>query len=359
MNAVPWPQPLRAVFVGDLNPYAKGRMRREALEDLGIEVLALSHTATGDPDLGYVPPTVLDRIAWKLGLERDPESANRRLLAAVADVRPHLVWIEKGTMIRPRTLAAIGTGSAAPILASYSEDDMALAHNRTSAWLRGLRYYDVVFTTKRRNLAAEELPALGARRVVAVDKAYDPTSHFPIALDESERRAFEADVGFIGTYERERGEGLLRLAAAGLSVRVWGYGWNAMAERHPNLRIEGRPIVNRPDELRFTKAICATKINLGFLRRLNRDTHTDRSVEIPACGAFLLAERTDDHLRLFREGEEAEFFATDDEMVAKAQRYLADAPARQRIAAAGRERCVRSGYAHSDRMRFMLDALFP
>lgn len=333
-------------------------MRLDAFTSLGAEIWAVPHTTSGDLDLGYAPPTLVDRIAWKFGFARDSEDTNRNLLAVVADVRPHLVWIEKGTMIRPGTLAALRRRSEPPVLAAYSEDDMALVHNRTLAWARGLGHYDCVFTTKARNLAADELPALGARRAVAVDKAFDPSTHFPIGLDDNERRVLGADTGFIGTYERERGDALLRLALEEFAVRVWGYGWDAMHDAHPNLRLERRPVVNRPDDLRFTKAVCATKINLGFLRRLNRDTHTDRSVEIPACGGFLLAERTEDHLRLFREGEEAEFFATPEEMVSKARKYLADETARRRIAAAGRERCIRSGYSHRDRMRFMLDALF-
>ena len=68
----------------------------------------------------------------------------------------------------------------------------------------------------------------------------------------------------------------------------------------------------------------------------------------------MLAERTDEHLELFEEGKEAEFFTSREEMLEKARYYLAHSQERQRIAAAGRERCLRSGYSYHDRLRKIL-----
>ena len=69
----------------------------------------------------------------------------------------------------------------------------------------------------------------------------------------------------------------------------------------------------------------------------------------------MLAERTEEHLNLFGEGREAEFFDSDKELIDKVQYYLTHRNERIRIAAAGRERCIKSGYSNHDRLKAMLN----
>ena len=88
---------------------------------------------------------------------------------------------------------------------------------------------------------------------------------------------------------------------------------------------------------------------------MNLDLQTTRSVEIPACGSFMLAERTIEHLAMFEEGKEAAYFSSNDELLQKCRYYLAHEDERKQIAAAGHQRCENSGYSNYDRIKAIID----
>ena len=95
----------------------------------------------------------------------------------------------------------------------------------------------------------------------------------------------------------------------------------------------------------YVKSFKAFKISLCFLRKMNFDQFTSRTFEIPACGGFMVAERTDDHKRLFKEDKEAVFFSSNEELLDKCKYYLAHEEERIAIAKAGRLRCETSDYS--------------
>ena len=205
--------------------------------------------------------------------------------------------------------------------------------------------YDLHVTTKTHNI--QELRDLGAREVYFMDKAFCPDVHRPLPVSSPDRVRLGSRVSFIGSYEKERAQSMLHLAKGGIEVRIWGPGWTRSHKlSHSNLRIEGKALWE--DE--YALAICATDINLCFLRKVNRDKQTARSIEIPACGGFMLAERTDEHLRLFEENKEAAYFSSDDELVEKVRYFLKHDEERQRIARAGREHCLKGEYSYQERI---------
>jgi spore maturation protein CgeB len=96
----------------------------------------------------------------------------------------------------------------------------------------------------------------------------------------------------------------------------------------------------------YAHAIQAADFNLGLLSKGNRDEHTTRSLEVPMLGALLCAERTPEHMAMYREGEEALFWKDAAECAAVIRRYL-DRPAeRTEIAAAGARRVRANGHGN-------------
>jgi hypothetical protein len=338
---------MNILFIGDLNESARSCQRYRTLQRMGHAVTGITvfpiSSAQGS-ELG----TFIDRVSSKLGIPFDRAGTNRAVRRVIAGTVFDLVWIEKGNSIRPGTLRFVKRMLPNAPLISLSEDDMYASHNRSWYYTRGLRSYDCVFTTKTYNLA--ELPLLGARRVELFLDAYDETLHRPIELTEEQRARFGCDVGFVGTFEEPRFRSMLFLAEHGIPVTVWGNGWESVRGRNPNLLIKNEAL--SADE--YVVAVNATKVNLCFLRKMNRDEVTSRSVEIPACGGFMLGERTARHLEFFREGEEAEFFSSNEELLKKIQRYRADDRCRAAIALAGRGRCTKSGYDHTAQLKGVL-----
>jgi spore maturation protein CgeB len=223
--------------------------------------------------------------------------------------------------------------------------------NQSRKFLQGLPLYNFYVTNKSYNVT--ELQELGCPKVLFMDNGFDPCTHRPVKVDVGDRQRFGGSVGFIGQWEPDRAGSLRALAQAGVEVRVWGYTWERMRNIPANLVLENRPWWS--DD--YAKAICAFDINLCFLRKCNRDRQTTRSIEIPACGAFMLAERTDEHLQLFEEGKEAEFFSNEGELVEKARFYLDHPDARESIARRGYDRCVRDGYSYPERLQKVLESI--
>lgn len=340
------------VFCGDLWWGSTARMRMEALERIGHTVIGIDTTYRPQGLKGLIW-----RVARRAGVVIDAAGANDALIAAVAEHQPSVVWIDKGLGINARTLAEILRRRPAVKLVHYSPDDMGSKHNQTRQYLEGIPAYHLHATTKSFNV--DELRAMGARDVLFVNNAYCPQAHRPQRMDSEERLRLGGAVGFIGGFELERAAAIWFLVTHGVPVRVWGEGWGrgwekwAASHRHAGLKVEDRPVFGTE----YARAICSFDINLAFLRKLNRDLQTTRSVEIPACGAFMLAERTAEHQQLFQEGVEADFFGNQEEMLEQCRYYLSHSEARNQIAHAGLERCVLSDYSYDRQLCDVLQRL--
>lgn len=327
--------------------------RIEALERLGYDVEVFDSYSPHRSDSAKLFYAICNRLFQK-GLPVPlPGQAllNSELQNKSHDGPWDIFWFDKANHISERTISFIKQSNPDASLVGYSPDDMFMRCSQSQQFLDHLHSYDVFFTTKTYNV--EELESLGCRKALFIGNGYDPVWHRPHDLDSDDIVSFGSDVGFMGRYESQRFDSICFLAQHGINVRAWGWGWEGVESPFGNLTIEVKPLYRND----YAKACCATKINLGFLSKITRDQQTTRTVEIPACGGFLLAERTDEHLDLFKEGVEAEFFSNDEEMLDKCKYYLKNEALRQKIASAGRQRCLESGYSNDELLKQALGAV--
>jgi spore maturation protein CgeB len=336
------------VYAGPLRRGSTALHRMRALRDIGATVLPIDTS----PDSILSLERSLFMRAWrKLLGPVDLAGANAGIKRAILHQAPDAVWIDKGLTIGLETLRAVQAQCPGCAIVGYSPDDMMNPGNQSHRFIASLPAYDIYFTTK--SYGVEELEKLGAKRAHFIGNAYDPLSHRPLGISEQQRSEFGGTVGFVGQWEAQRSASICKLAGAGVSIRVWGEDWHKSRCSSGFLRCEKRPLWG--DEYAF--ALCSFDINLCFLRKSNRDLQTTRSMEIPACGGFMLAERTSEHQALFEEGKEAEFFGSDAELIDKTLYYLAHPAKREAIARAGRQRCLLNGYSNQDRALEMIQVV--
>jgi hypothetical protein len=177
--------------------------------------------------------------------------------------------------------------------------------------------------------------------------------HFPERPStREEARRFSSDVLFVGAADRDRLPMMRKLVAEPWQLNLHGGFWN----RDRQLKKFYRGFVLGRD---YRLALGGGKVCLGLVRRANRDGHSMRSFEIPACGAFMLAERTEEHLELFEEGKEVAYFGSDEELLDKVRYYIAHDGERQHIAKAGYERVTSESNSYQDRVRQILEYARP
>lgn len=340
---------MRILYVGPLWGGSTCLQRMQAMQDLGHEILPVD---TEPANVRDEQKRFFCRVKRKLFGPPDLAHANQKIISLTKKSDIDVLWLDKALTITPEALQAVREVSPQTVIAGYSPDDMAGKHNQSRPFVKNLSLYHVFFTTK--SYGVKEIEALGVPLTIFIGNAFDPNTHHPMIISEEDKKRFGGQVGFIGDYEIERAQFIHYLASHGILVRIWGPNWKTKCKlNHPNMIIEGKSLWGD----QYAKAICAFDINLHFLRKINRDLQTQRSIEIPACGAFMLAERTNEHLKLFEEGKEAEFFSSNQELLEKVHYYLKHEDERKNIARNGRERCLESGYSNHDRIKEMLAAV--
>lgn len=265
---------------------------------------------------------------------------NRPLFAAVAKERPDLIFVNQGEPLGPALLRRLRTLNV-PIVNYINDNPFCGRDNlRFRNVQRALPLYDVLVVVREENLT--QARERGAKQVMRVWMTADEVAHQPRPLAEKQLEKNRSEVCFVGTWMPERGPFVASLIRHGVPLSIWGDNWPKAPEWPviaPHWRGRGVYEGNA-----YASIIQSAKICLGLLSRGNQDLHTTRSMEIPALGGVLCAERTSEHLALYSEGKEAVFWENVDECAAVCKRLLEDSVLRHTIARRGHERALRNNH---------------
>src|SRR3989344_3058056 len=160
----------------------------------------------------------------------------------------------------------------------------------------------------------------------------DATNFHPIKTEK------KYDVTFIGSQKLDKAgryEMIKNLKDNGISVKVFGFGW----ENYPEIKdVYGGPL----ESDQVVKVTNESKINLCFSKdNIGRPQMKAKIFEVGACNSFTLCEYAPDYDNYFDEGKDIVFFKNQEELLNKVKYYLAHDKEREKIAKAAYSRVVR------------------
>lgn len=299
----------------------------------------LGHLITIIDEKYFIPleaRSVKGKILRRLGAYAYESDYNVAICKEADLFKPDFACVFKGTYVREETIYYLKK-LRVPVICFYPDISL-IDHGRNIQ--KCVPLYNHYFTTK--TFAIEEIISQFKQPNVShINHMCDPDIHR--SIDCLRQTSFSADVSFIGTYSLKK-EGILNdlcKRMLGIDLKIWGGYWESSTKGVLLQSVQGKAVFG---DL-YAMAVSSSKINLGLLSEgtlgsTMGDQVTARTFQIPACGGFMLHERTDEFELLFKVGVEAEAFSTIDELVSKIDYYLHNEAVRRRIADAGRQKVL-------------------
>ncbi len=336
---------MKVLIGGQLWRGSSEEMVVKAFESLGLEVRTI--------DFLEYRISFLNRLLnkffrtphyWNIG------AINQKLLEAAQAYHPDFIVLFKPILITPQTVDALKKVAKT---FSWYPDYVKFPKTASNHFYASIPHYDAHFSFNYAN-SIELEKHYGAKQSFFLPCAADPTMHRPPEHLSDEDKVMGADVLFMGTYAPEpRVDYMEKLCREGFKIKIYGNGWEKMP-KESCLKKSGAIQFKALYLKDMAKVMAASKIVTAFVRKHNDETLACRTYEIPACGAFMLHERTAKTGEVFEEGKEAEFFDSYEEFRDKIRYYLEHSEERERIAKAGYAK-VQHGGLFGDRARTIVE----
>lgn len=320
--------------------------RRDAFGRLGHWVRML------DPRALLPRSAWIDRVEWHLSPGLLGPWVRRGLAGALEGQHFDIAFVDSGSLLSAAALRQLRRHCRR--IVNFNHDDPFGRRDwvRFSAYRAAVPDYDLVVVVRPENV--DEAARLGARQVLFHPRVADEVAHAPRPLTPAIQAQWQSEVAFVGSWMPERGPFMVELIERGVALTLYGPGWHKAPE-WPVLERYHRAAYLDGDA--YAYAVQCAKVSIGMLSKGNRDLHTTRSMEIPALGGLLCAERTEEHLALYTDRVEAAFWSDAAECAELCRWLLADDARRQAIARAGHARFLRNGHTSENLIRHVIEAL--
>jgi spore maturation protein CgeB len=286
----------------------------DALTALGHELI------TFDDRRHVIPGRIRQRIA-RLH-KADLRLINRNLVKLAANVKPDAVIVAGGHRITPDTIEKLKALKVLTVLWTID------APTDFQPILDAAAHYDNIFCQGTE--AIEILKRAGVQSVHWLPMACDPQKHHRVELTASDKKKYQRDIVFVGSYYPNRWQILKTLK--NFDLGIWGPNWGNVPAAEERLDFITDAKLKYEE---WVKIYSAAKIVI--IVHFN-DTHvpcyqaSPKLFEAMACGSFVLVDKQRDALALFEDGKHLACFDTNEALQEKTQYYLQNDSERKMIA---------------------------
>lgn len=276
---------------------------------------------------------------------------NDRLIKAVQEAKPDLVFILRGMDYWPETLLKIKRENKIKLICWWLEGPKVIEKSLEKA-----PYYDYYFINS--SYSVEEHKRQGIKSCYYLPFGVDLQFYKKIVLANGDYNRYKCDVGFAGAWDQNR-QNLLQGLTGFDNVSIWGPKWRKRNKGNKGNKemlklIKGDGIYH--DEV--VKFYNSAKINININAWYNYIVSgvSLRVFDIPACGGFLLTDFVEELPELYKLPEEMETFKTQDEFMDKIKYYLKNDSKRKKISENGYRRVI-TDHTYEIRMKQLLDII--
>jgi spore maturation protein CgeB len=285
--------------------YHLGAMLVRAAEVMDLS-LTICDTNGFAPSINHLWGKLFNRISGRRPLEW--WSFNGRIAGLIRENRPSIVLV---TGIFPLIGEVFRLSRACgAITVNYLTDDPWNPSHQSRTFFSNIWMYDFIFSTKK-DIIPDLLRVRTGGKVTFLPFGFDPFYHRTISAGNSNAQLGYADAVFIGGADTDRHDFLKKFKKRFQgSMAIYGGNW----QRYHDLLDHFGGVIFGDD---FCKVINGCGFNIGLVRRKNRDGHSMRTYEIPACGGVGIYEDTEEHREIFRGYPEHGFFVSPDDAADK------------------------------------------
>lgn len=334
------------LIIGNISEtFHLGSILARAAQQIGVP-FAGSDTSWNNyaPSMSYLWGRAFFKLTGKRPLEW--WSFNKKTARLVEELKPNLIVVT-GIFPLENNFFEISNELGAKIV-NYLTDYPWNTQNYCSHFIANLSKYDCIFSTKKEIIP--ELLNANVKQVCFLPFAFDPILHYQLSSgNRNNEQTLVPDVCLIGGADRERITFIKKFKHKFEGqLGLYGDYWSKDKDLKPFAR--GKVLGDD-----FCRTVRNCRVNVGLVRRANKDGHSMRSYEIAACGGVGIYEDTPEHRDLFKGYPDYGFFTSPEDLAIKCNWLLENPLKTEEMRQLGIEIVVKDSNTYTARLQTILN----